>query len=87
MNRTMQGVVMTAAQLRRELIETGADPFEIAALALEQVNRLQMELSAMRSERERVDVDRLPEGCGRGCGRVIRLQRDREGRRLSGCGA
>lgn len=50
---------MTTAQLRKELIEVGADPYEVAALALERVKRLEDELREARSKGQRAFVKEL----------------------------
>ena len=76
-NEQKAEAVMTVAQLRKELVETGADPFEVAALALERVERLESELREVRSKGQVVFTER----------RVVDFQGYRKGRRYCGCGA
>ena len=72
---------MTTAQLRKELAGSGADPFEVAALAMGQVERLVAEVQELRSEIEvlKVGID--------GERRVVDFESYRKGRRFCGCGA
>lgn len=51
---------MTTAQkaIRRELVEAGADPFVVAALALDQARRLEEQLAEARSEIEAIRIER-----------------------------
>lgn len=72
---------MTTAQLRRELAGSGADPFEVAALALGRVERLQEEL-----ERVRLEVQVLKVGVDCGGNGVVDFESYRKGRRFCGCG-
>lgn len=81
MSATYAGVAMTTAKLRRELATANADPFEVAALALEQVERLRAELAAARSE---VEVLKVGVDCG-GSG-VVDFESYRKGRFFCGCG-
>ena len=72
---------MTTAQLRKELAGSGADPFEVAALAMGQVERLVAEVQALRSEIEvlKVGVD--------GERRLADFERYRKRKLLGWCGA
>lgn len=44
----MTTATLEVREIRKELIETGADPFEVAALALAQARRYRQQLEALQ---------------------------------------